>query len=128
MHADFDALFFEPVDGGFDFYRRMYSRVCALNGGDPAVGRKLHRYFAAAGIADPELRLVQSPGSAGDTKALCASTLEASADAIIGAGLASADDVAAAVAGLSVFIAAQDTLVGDPRTFQIWARKPSVAA
>ncbi len=121
--ADFDGLFWDPDNGGFDFYRRMYSRVCALNGGDPAIGRKLGRYFAEVGIADPELRLVQSLGSAGDIKALCLSTLVASADAIISAGLATADEVATAIADLSAFTDAEDTLVGDPRTFQIWARK-----
>ncbi len=121
--ADFDGLFCDPANGGFDFYARMYTRVCALNGGDPSAGRKLYRYFAEIGIPGPELRLVQSLGAAGDTKALCLSTLEASADAIISAGLATADEVAAAAADLSAFIDAEDTIVGDPRTFQIWARK-----
>jgi ubiquinone/menaquinone biosynthesis C-methylase UbiE len=121
--ADFDGLFCDPDNAGFDFYRRMYPQVCTLNGGDPVVGRKLGRYFAEAGISNPELRLVQCFGSAGEIKALGLSTLEASADAIVSAGLATAEEVAAAIADLSAFVDAKDTIVGDPRTFQIWARK-----
>jgi hypothetical protein len=47
--------------------KAMYPRACALNGGDPTIGRKLFRYFGEAGIGEPELRLVQSFGSAGDS-------------------------------------------------------------
>ena len=103
----------------------MYPRVCALNGGDPAIGRKLFRYFGEAGIGEPEVRLVQSLGTSGDsdTKALAVSTLEGSADAIAAAGLATADEVAAAIADLTAFASTAGTLVGDPRTFQVWATR-----
>ncbi len=60
--ADFDGLFCDPPSEAFDFYRRMYPKVCALHGGDAAIGRKLRRHFAEAGIAEPELRLVQVAG------------------------------------------------------------------
>ena len=123
--ADFDGLFCDPGDSGFGFYQTMYPRVCALNGGDPAIGRKLFRYFGEAGIGEAELRLVQSLGTSGDsdTKALAVSTLEGSADAIVAAGLATADDVAAAIADLTAFASTAGTLVGDPRTFQVWATR-----
>ena len=113
--ADFDGLFCDPGDSGFGFYQTMYPRVCALNGGDPAIGRKLFRYFGEAGIGEPELRLVQSLGTSGDsdTKALAVSTLEGSADAI----------VAAAIADMTAFASTTGTLVGDPRTFQVWATR-----
>jgi hypothetical protein len=54
-------------------------------------------------------------------KAISVLTLEATADAIVGAGLASADEVAAALADLRAFAATPGTLIGDPRTFQLWA-------
>jgi hypothetical protein len=63
-------------------------------------------------------------GAAGDTKDLALSTLEASADAIVNAGLASADDVATALADLAAFAADPQTVCGSPRTFQLWARRP----
>lgn len=121
--ADFDGLFCHPASDGFSFYRRMYPQVCRLGGGDPAIGRKLYRYFLEAGIPAPELRLTQRIGTAGDTKELAVSTLEASADAIVAAGLATAEETAAAITELAAFAADPRSLVGDPRIFQLWARR-----
>jgi hypothetical protein len=123
--TDFDGLFCDPDNSAFGFYQAMYPRVCALNGGDPTIGRKLFRYFGEAGIGEPELRLVQSFGSAGDsdTKALAVSMLEGSADAIVAAGLATADEVADAIADLTAFASMPRTLISDPRTFQVWANR-----
>jgi len=119
--ADFDGLFCDPDSSGFAFYAAMYPRVCALNGGDPVVGRKLYRYFGEAGIPAPELRMNQVLGTDADIKELAVSTLEGSADAITGAGLATPDEVAAAMADLSAFAGRPETVVGDPRMFQVWA-------
>ncbi len=121
--ADFDGLFCDPGNDGFEFYRTMYPRVCASNGGDATVGRKLSRYFAEAGIPEPEMRLVQNFGASADLKALAVSTLEGSAGAIVAAGLASGDEVAAAIADLRAFADTAGTLIGEPRTFQIWASR-----
>jgi hypothetical protein len=101
----------------------MYLQVCRRNGGDPTIGRKLYRYFGQAGIARPELRLVQLTGAGDDLKTLAVLTLEASADAITGAGLASAADVGAALTDLRAFTAAPGTIVATPRIFQVWARR-----
>ena len=49
---------------------------------------------------------------------------EATAEAITGAGLASANQVAAALTDLQAFAATPGTLIGDPRTFQVWAKRP----
>jgi hypothetical protein len=122
--ADFDGLFCDPANDGFDFYKTMYQRVCRLNGGDPAIGRKLYRYFGQAEIPDPQLRLAQGLASTEDQKTIAVLTLEASADAVTGAGLASSGEVAAALADLRAFAATPGTLAGDPRTFQVWARRP----
>jgi ubiquinone/menaquinone biosynthesis C-methylase UbiE len=123
--ADFDGLFCDPANDGFDFYATMYRQVCRLAGGDPAIGRKLYRYFGQAGIPEPRFRLVQGLTAKQELKILAVLTLEATADAITGAGLASAAEVAAALADLRAFAAAPGTLVGDPRTFQVWAVRPS---
>ena len=50
-------------------------------------------------------------------------TLEASAEAITGAGPASADEVAAVLADLRAFAAALGTVLGDPHTVQVPARR-----
>jgi ubiquinone/menaquinone biosynthesis C-methylase UbiE len=121
--ADFGGLFCYPENDGFDFYRRMIPRVYELNGGDSATGRKLYWYFLQAGLPRPELRLAQGAGATQDSKALTVSTLEASAEAIVGAGLATAEEVAAAIADLAAFAADPATVVSEPRVFQLWARR-----
>ena len=121
--ADFGGLFCYPENGGFDFYRRMIPRVYELNGGDSATGQKLYWYFLQAGLPRPEVRLAQGVGVTRDSKALTVSTLEASADAIVGAGLATAEEVAAAIADLEAFAADPATVVSEPRVFQLWARR-----
>ena len=73
-----------------------------------------------AGIPDPDLRLVQRADVNGEAKTLSLSTLEATADAIVEEGLASIDEVTAALADLAAFTADRATVVGDPRVFQLW--------
>jgi ubiquinone/menaquinone biosynthesis C-methylase UbiE len=119
--ADFDGLFCDPDNSGFAFYAAMYPRVCALNGGDPVVGRKLYRYFGDAGIPAPEVRMHQRAGTDSDVKDLAVSTLDSSAAAIADAGLATPGEVAAALADLTAFAARPETVIGDPRLFQVWA-------
>jgi ubiquinone/menaquinone biosynthesis C-methylase UbiE len=122
--ADFDGLFCYPENGGFDFYGRMLRRIIELNGGDTTLGRKLYRLFLQAGTPAPELRLVQDAGAADEGKNLAPSTLQAIADAITGAGLATETEVAAAFADLAAFAADPQTVIGGPRIFQLWARRP----
>ena len=93
--ADFDGLFCWPPNEGFSFYARMYPHVLELRGGDPASGRKLYDYFLDARIPSPQVRLAQGFDSAGDTKMLALATLEATAEPIVAAGLASEDEVRA---------------------------------
>lgn len=42
-------------------------------------------------------------------------------------GLASVDEVSAAVADLAAFTADEGTVVGDPRVFQVWCSRPASA-
>ena len=124
--ADFEGLFCWPPNEGFAFYARMYPHVLELRGGDPASGRKLYSYFLDAGIPSPQLRLAQGFGSAGDTKMLALATLEATAEPIVAAGLASEEEVRAAIADLAAYADDPTTVIGDPRAFQIWAtRQPT---
>ena len=123
--VDYDGVLSDPPDDNVDFARRMLSRVCDLNGGDAMLGRKLYGCFRQAGIPGAELRLVQDAAATGGIKPLLVSTLEAGADAIVRAGLATELEVAAAVAGLAAFAADPETVIGGPRIFQVWARKPA---
>jgi ubiquinone/menaquinone biosynthesis C-methylase UbiE len=122
--ADFTGSFCDPPNTGFAFWVEAYQRVLERNGGDPQVGRKLHRHFTAAGIPAPELTVFQRADSVDEAKTLPPSTIEATADAIIEAGIASADQVREALASLRAFAADPHTVVSSPRHVQAWSRRP----
>ena len=122
--ADFGGLFCEPANEGYEFYARMFPRVLTRRGGDGGAGSKLYRYFLEAGIPDPGLKLVQRADSA-EQKHLTVSTLEAIADGIVDEGLATQDEVRAAIANLAESANDSTTIMGGPRIFQVWARRRS---
>lgn len=121
--ADFSGLFCEPSNDGFEFYAQIYPVVLARHGGDAALGRKLHGFFLEANIPDPQLKLVQRADASGEFKGLALSTLEAVANSIVAEGLASEDELLSAIAKLREFTADPRTVVGGPRSFQVWARR-----
>jgi SAM-dependent methyltransferase len=123
--ADFEGLFCDPPNDGFAFYARTLAAVLERNGGDPLAGRKLHRYFREAGIQAAEFVLSpQRMRSSGDTKTLSLATLEAIADSVTQAGIASVEEVEVARSSLADFVSDPETVLADPRVFQCWARRP----
>lgn len=120
--VDWDGWCCEPPDAGFDMFVDAYRRVLQRHGGDAAVGRRLYRYFLAAGIPAPRVQLVQ-PLHEGEAKVLAWSTLDATADAIVAEGLASADQLADALASLRRLAEDERTLICGPRVFQLWSRR-----
>jgi SAM-dependent methyltransferase len=121
--ADFDGWCCHPPNGGFDFFVRTYSQALQRSGGDPALGRKLYGGFLAAGIPGPQVSMVQPVWTEGEGKMLAWSTLEATAEAIMSHGLASQDEVVAALTDLEHFTADPQTLISGPRIFQLWSRR-----
>jgi SAM-dependent methyltransferase len=120
--ADFDGWCCDPPNEGLDFFLGSYRRVLARRGGDHAIGRKLRRYFLAAEIPDPQVRLVQ-PVHQGEARTLAWSTLQAVGDAILAERLATADELAAALASLRQLTDDPDALICGPRVFQLWSRR-----
>ena len=51
-------------------------------------------------------------------------TVETTAEAIVPEGIATEDELEAAIADLAAFIADPTTIFGRPRVFQVWARRP----
>ena len=121
--ADFEGSFCDPPNDGFAFWVDAYQRVLEHRGGDPVAGRKLHRHFREAGIPEPEVAVVQRVDRIGDAKTLPYSTVDATADAIVGEGVATAAQVQAALDSLAEFGADPHSLFGSPRVFQVWARR-----
>ena len=121
--ADFEGSFCDPPNAGFAFWMEAYQRVLERHGGDPLTGRKLHRYFSAAGIPAPQVTVVQRVDVDGEAKTLPGSTIEATAEAIIREGIASTAEIDAALAALRDVSADPHSIVGSPRLFQVWSRR-----
>ena len=121
--ADFDGWYCHPPNAGLDFFVRTYRAVLERRGGDAAGGRKVYAYLLEAGVPDAHVKVVQPSHTSGDTKALALSTLQATAAAITEEGVATADEIEAALADLSDFTRDPTTLIGGPRIFQYWWRR-----
>jgi ubiquinone/menaquinone biosynthesis C-methylase UbiE len=121
--ADFTGSFSEPPSAGHAFFARAYPLVLERHGGDPLAARKLFRWFLEAGIPGATLSVRQGVHTAGEAKSLPHSTVEATAEAIVGEGIASEEEVEEALADLAAFSADPTTIFGRPRTFQVWARR-----
>jgi len=121
--ADFEGSFCDPPHDGFAFWVEAYQRVLERHGGDPLMGRKLHRRFTEAGIPEPAVAVVQHVHRTGEAKMLPYSTVEATGDAIVEEGLATAEQLRAALESLAEFGADTHSLCGSPRVFQVWTRR-----
>jgi hypothetical protein len=60
---------------------------------------------------------------AGEAKTLPYSTIDATRDAIVAEGIATDDEVDAALRGLAAFADNPTTVCGSPRLFQAWSRR-----
>jgi ubiquinone/menaquinone biosynthesis C-methylase UbiE len=121
--ADFEGSFCDPPHNGFAFWVEAYQRVLERHGGDPLMGRKLHRYFTDAGIPEPSVGVVQNVHRTGEAKMLPHSTVEATAEAIVAEGVATAEQLREALEGLAELGADTHSLCGSPRVFQVWTRR-----
>lgn len=123
--ADFDGVFCDPPNDGYEFWARTYPEVLRRHGGDPQIGRKLYRYFLEAGMPHSTMKLTQDVNTEGLAKTLPLTTVEATADAIRDEKLATDEEIGAALASLAAFTDDPSTIVSGPRVFQVWSRRPS---
>lgn len=125
--ADFEGSFCHPPNAAFEFWVERYQRVLRSYGGDPLSGRKLAVRFAEAGIPEPQISVVQRVDLHGEGKTLPMLTVDATAAAMVEAGIATQGETAWAVAGLRALADDDSTLCGSPRLFQAWTRRLSDA-
>ncbi|HEY1331511.1 MAG TPA: class I SAM-dependent methyltransferase [Actinomycetota bacterium] len=121
--ADFDGWACHPPNEGFEFFLRIWAQVLQRRGGDHAFGRKLYGHFRALGIPDPHVTLACPVNVTGENKTLAWSTLEAATEAITDEGIATDEELAAALADLARFTEDPSTLTCGPRVFQVWSRR-----
>jgi len=65
----------------------------------------------------------QTAVATGDIKRLSIATLAATAHSIVAAGLATEHEVTAAIGDLALFTDDPSTIIGDPRTFRVFAHR-----
>jgi ubiquinone/menaquinone biosynthesis C-methylase UbiE len=121
--ADFEGQFCDPPHAGYEFWVSAYQEVLRRHGGDPLSGRRLHRRFTEAGIPPPTVTVAQRVYIEAEGKIIPYLTIEATGDAIVAEGVAGADEVAAAMAGLKDLAADPSYACGSPRIFQVWSRR-----
>jgi SAM-dependent methyltransferase len=126
--VDFPGSICHPPNAGFDAYVWFYNEVVRANGGDPELGRRLGVLLGEAGLQGVQLAVAQPVFVTGPGKRLAAVTLSHLRERILHAGVASAETVDAAVAGLEEFAAQPGSMLTMSRTFQAWGRRPTIGA
>lgn len=119
--ADFPGTLSYPAQPAVAFWIERYSQVLRSYGGDPESGRKLVARFAAAGIPAPHVRIEQRAYLDEEGKQMPYLTVEATADAMIAAGVATASEINAAVRDLQRLSTDASVLLAMPPTVQVWA-------
>ena len=97
-------------------------------GGDANAGAQLYALCLDAGLADVRVQVVK-PAHTGRCaeKGLSLSTLVNIADTVLAEGLATREELDAAVASLTALTDDPRSVVGLPRIVQVWGRKPAGA-
>jgi SAM-dependent methyltransferase len=119
---DFRGHFCEPPLWAFQRYVELYTAVVRRRGADPEIGPRLPGLLLDAGCAQVETQVVQPAGIRGDVKQVASATLDNIAEALIDAGLATADEIASIGERLAVAAADARTLMSLPRIVQAWGR------
>jgi hypothetical protein len=103
----------------------LYSGAARARGGDPEIGPRLPSLLAGAGLRELGMNVVQPAGMEGEVKLIGPITLEAVGDAVLAAGLATAEELSRLLEELSSFARTEGTVLSIPRVVQVWGRRPA---
>jgi SAM-dependent methyltransferase len=120
--VDFDGHFCDPALPAFDRYVSWYRAAAARRGADALIGRALPRLVREAGYELVEAEAVMPAALDGPIKRMAALTLEAVAGAVVGAGIASQNDVDGALADLRRAADDPTIFMSLPRVVRVIAR------
>jgi len=120
----FTGHFSHPACPAFDRYVSLYQDVVRHKGGDPNIGPRLLGMFLDAGLADVELEVIQPSYREGPGKRIASVTMEHIREAVVGAGLASDEEISGVVAEINSFADDPQTILSLPRIFQVCGKKP----
>lgn len=122
---DFLGSFCYPPNPAFQRYCELYCAVVGRRGGDALLGPQLPGLCRDAGFASVEVRMAQPlhTGHAAE-KALSLSTLVNIRHAVVAEELATPVELQETIAGLEAFTNDPQSIIGLPRIFQVWGRRP----
>lgn len=120
--VDFAGHFCFPEHSAFARYCEVYAASALGRGADPFIGRRLPSMFAAAGLVDIDVHIEQPAGFDADLKAMAPLTMAAIAEAVVAAGLVSADEVERLVNELWEFAEEPHSVMSVPRIVQVTGR------
>jgi len=122
---DFSGSFSHPPSWAYAAYVDLYQRAARARGVDPDIGPRLPGLLEAAGLASVAMHVVQPAARSGDVKLLSPVTMEAIADAVIAANLATAAEIGRIVEDLYRVARDETTVMSIPRVVQAWGRRAS---
>ncbi len=124
--VDFEGSFCHPPNAAYRQYCDLYREVVRKRGGDADLGPQLYGLCLDAGFDGVVTRVVQ-PAHSGiePEKRLALSTLVNIGESVLADGLATPGELDATVAELTSFTDDPRSVIGLPRVFQVWGRKPS---
>lgn len=121
----FPGHFCAPANDAFDRFVELYEAAARARGASSHLGVELPTLFRAAGLVDIgfDAHVPTFTGAAQlDGLTFAARTLDGITDAVLAAGLASADEVAALVEELDAFARRDGTVMSMARICQTWGR------
>jgi ubiquinone/menaquinone biosynthesis C-methylase UbiE len=122
---DFSGSFSQPPSWAFAAYVDLYRRAALARGAHPDIGPRLPGLLESAGIAPAEMQVVQPASLRGEVKLLSAVTMEAIADAVLAASLATGEEIEQIVDELHRVGRDETTVMSTPRIVQAWGRRPA---
>ncbi len=125
---DFRGHGCDPPSEAVQQYVRYYTASVARRGGDAEIGPRIPAMLRAAGCTEVGTRTVHPAATSGGIKALTRVTLASIATAVIGDGLASAEELAGTTAALDRVIDDPAVLLRGPFVVQTWGRAARLRA
>jgi SAM-dependent methyltransferase len=119
---DFTGHFCDPHSPAFRRFVELYTLTVTGRGCDPNIGPRLPGLLRACGLHHVGMNVVQPAGLEGEVKLVGPITLEAIADAVVAARLATIDELNRTVDELYAFANADGTVLSLPRIVQSWGR------
>jgi SAM-dependent methyltransferase len=121
---DFHTYFSWPQNRAFDRYAELYREASSRMGADPLIGPKLVGMFLDAGLDDVRFEPVEPLFREGAGKLIPQLTMEHIRENVVSFGLASHEEITEIVDELDALRQDPQSLMGYPRVFQVWGRRP----